>query len=241
MNVAVRNPTTHFKNRGFRGPSPRAPAPVVADRARPDPRARRRLKHTSVRAPASPSSPRSSSSSRRSSSSIVSLLIWPFRMLWRADDGRAAAARIDHPADRRRPRRTGPEADRPVHEGRPAAELQQARRERMLPAAADHVPVGVAGRVVVVQHRHASGAPQHLRFPRPRPAHVPAAAVLDPHRQGRAVPAARAATAFRCTSRSCGSSGSRSRSGRSSASTASGARCCACRSRFRRISSTAPS
>ncbi len=54
---------------------------------------------------------------------IASLLIWPFRALWRVARGQTAAARVDQAADRRRPRRPGSEADRSVHEGRHPAEL----------------------------------------------------------------------------------------------------------------------
>ena len=53
--------------------------------------------------------------------------------------------------------------------------------------AEDHVSVGVAGGVVVVQHGHAAGTAQHLRFPRPRSAHVPASAVIGVPRQRHAV------------------------------------------------------
>ena len=90
-------------------------------------------------------------------------------------------------ADRDRLRRPGSRAHRSLHGRRPAAQLRPARRHRRLPAAADHLPGAVAGGVVVVQHRHAPGPPQHLRLPRSRSPHLPAAAVLDPHRQGRAL------------------------------------------------------
>ena len=126
---------------------------------------------------------------------IASLLVWPFGAL--ATGSRAArAARRHQAAHHRRPRRTGSAADRSVHGRGPAAELRGWRR-RELPAAEDDVPLGVAGRVVVVQHRHEPGATQHLRFPRSRSAHLPADAVVDAHRQGRAVSVDSDATGFR--------------------------------------------
>ena len=160
--------------------------------------------------------------------------------------GWCAAARpprvADRPADRRRLRRPGPGAHRSVHGARACC-----RTSRSSPPLARYrrlqttYPVALAGGVVVVQHRHTPGAPQHLRFPRPRPPHLPAAAVVDPHRQGRAVLPARQVPDPAAPPRAAPTCGARSRSGRCSASTASGARSCACRSRSRRIASTAPS
>ena len=138
-------------------------------------------------------------------------------------------------------RRPGSGADRSVHEGGLLPNFSALAKHGLLPPAADDVPVGVAGGVVVVQHRHAPGAAQHLRLPRSRPAHLPADAVVDAHRQGRAVPAARPLPHSAASGPSCACCASRSRSGRSSASTASGARSCACRSPFRPTASTAPS
>ena len=107
---------------------------------------------------------------------LASLLFWPFRMLWRRLRGGAPPrARI-----RRLVivglRRPGSRAHRSVHGGRAPAQLQGTQGDGRVSPAADDVPVGVAGRLVVVQHGHAAGPPQHLRFHRSRSAHVPARA-----------------------------------------------------------------
>ena len=104
---------------------------------------------------------------------------------------RAPPRGLDLAPDRRRPRRPGSGADRSVHAEGMLPNFSALAAERQLPAARHHVPVGVAGGVVVVQHGHEPGAPQHLRFPRSRSAHLPADAVVGADRQGRSVPEAR--------------------------------------------------
>ena len=59
-----------------------------------------------------------------------SLLFWPFRALLRVAQRDDGSARAHQAADRRRPRRPGPEADRSLHAGRPAAELSTAGARR---------------------------------------------------------------------------------------------------------------
>ena len=88
---------------------------------------------------------------------LASLLFWPFRMLWRRLRGGAPPrARIRRLVivgfDGQDPELT----DRFMEEGL-LPNFKRARGDGLLPPAADDVPVGVAGRVVVVQHRHASG------------------------------------------------------------------------------------
>ena len=119
-----------------------------------------------------------------------SVLAWPFRALWRADPpARGPPKAAIAPLDRRRLRRPGSGAHRSVHARGHAAQLRALAAKGSYRRLQTTYPGAVAGGLVVVQHRHASGAPQHLRFPRSRSPHLPADAVVDPHRQGRAVPA----------------------------------------------------
>ena len=97
---------------------------------------------------------------------LASLLFWPFRLLWRRlRGGRPPQARIKRLVivglDGQDPMLT----DQFMARGR-AAELQEAGREGVVPPAADDVPVGLAGGVVVVQHGHAPATAQHLRLSR---------------------------------------------------------------------------
>ena len=172
---------------------------------------------------------------------ILSILFWPFRALWRLLRGkRAPRAAIERliivGLDGQDPKLT----DRFMREGllpnfKKLAKAGSYRRLRTtFPAVS---PVAWSS------FSTGTNPARHNIFDfldRDRRTYLP---VLSSTRIGqrRAVPDASAATGFRWSGRSCGCCGSRSRSGPSSASTASGARSCACRSRFRRIASTARS
>ena len=167
---------------------------------------------------------------------------WPFRRAVAAAcaaagrRGRDPAARSSSGFDGQDPKLT----DRFMAEGQ-LPNFEKLARDGLLPPAADDVPVGLAGRVVVVQHRDATrrgttsstsstatGARTCRGCRRRASARSSASSGSD-------------GSGFRSSGRSCGCCASRSRSGRFSASTASGARSCACRSRFRRTASTARS
>ena len=117
---------------------------------------------------------------------FLSLLVWPFRMLWRMlrrrGRGRAQIRRfIVVGLDGQDPRIT----DRLMAAGQ-APQLQAARRPGRLLAAADRVPVALAGGVVVVLDRHQPGDAQHLRLRRARQEDLSAEAGVDRDRQARA-------------------------------------------------------
>ena len=66
---------------------------------------------------------------------FLTLLAWPFRVMWRAITGVRAAEGLDLAPDRRRSRRPGSQAHRSVHARGHPAQLQRACRERQLPPA----------------------------------------------------------------------------------------------------------
>ena len=119
---------------------------------------------------------------------VFSLLLLPFRMLWRA---------------LRRKKRLTPWVKRLVIVGLDGQDPQLTERfmkEGKLPnfsklaemgcysPAPDDLPVALAHRLVQLRHRHRSRQAQHLRLPEPGPADVPAGAVLGPHRRRGALP-----------------------------------------------------
>ena len=114
---------------------------------------------------------------------LVALLRWPFRLVWRAVRAGQAGASADPAADRHRLRRPGAVADRSLSQGREAAAFRGAGEGRVLSPVEDDQSAGLAGGVVVVQHGHESGPPQHLRLPRSRSAQLSAAAVVDADRK----------------------------------------------------------
>ena len=174
---------------------------------------------------------------------IASLLVWPFRALWRLltrEDARRAP-RIERlivvGLDGQ-----DPEAHRSVHAGRAAAELQAAGAQRAATAGCAR-PSRRSRRWRGRRSAPARIPARHNIFDfldRDRRTYLP---MLSSTRIGkvRAVPQARPLPDSARTARAAAAAASRSRSGRSSASTASGARSCACRSRFRPTVSTARS
>ena len=136
---------------------------------------------TSAPAPASRCSRRSSWCSSPLLVVVASVLAWPFRALWRlvrgngppqAPIGRLIVVGFDG---------QDPGAHRSVHEAKACCRTSRGSpRTGALSPAADDLSVDVAGGVVVVQHRHPPGAPQHLRLPRSRSPHLSAACCRRP-------------------------------------------------------------
>ena len=173
---------------------------------------------------------------------LFSLLVWPFRLLWRAPSRAAAQQARGSSASSSWASTARTRAHRPLHGRR-----QAARTSRSWPGWAatsgcgTTYPVALAGGLVVLQHRHQSRQAQHLRLPRPRPANVPAA--CSPRLTSASVERFLKLGRYRIPLEKPELRLLRksSRSGRSSASTTSGARCCAFRSRSRPTASTARS
>ncbi len=118
----------------------------------------------------------------------VSLLAWPFRMLWRTIRRRSRSKPLIRRLivvgfDGQEPRIT----ERLMAEGRMPNFSKLAGDGRLQPSAFD-LSVHHPGRVVVLHHRYQPRQAQHLRFPRPRSPHLPAAAVVDRDRLGRPGP-----------------------------------------------------
>ena len=121
-------------------------------------------------------------------------------------------------------RRAGPGADRAAHGRGRAAALRAAPRPGRLPAAPDHAPGRVAGRLVVVPDRLQPRQAPHLRLPHPQPPVAPAGALLG---AGGAAAAGRygwGRSAWPSAGRASARAAAASRSGRRWATTASPAR-----------------
>ena len=171
---------------------------------------------------------------------ILSILFWPFRLLWRLARGKKRAARCDRSAGHYRVRRPGSEPDRSLHARGVAAELQEVDEIRQLPPAADYLPGDLAGCVVLLQHWHSPRAPQHLRLSRSGSAHLPAGPFLVARGTGAPV------SAFWPLSDSAGTARAAAAAEVEAVLGDPGRAphldtCCACRSRFRRTVSTARS
>ncbi len=132
---------------------------------------------------------------------IGSLLIWPFRTVWRLVRYGRGQGGAHRPARDRRPRRPGPEHHGPSPGRRAPPQLRDARPPGELPSHPDHLSARVARRVVHLRHGRDTGQAQHLRFPRPRPPHVSAPAVVDRHRHDDSRVEDSAGTGFRSGSR----------------------------------------
>ena len=146
----------------------------------------------------------------------------------------------DLTAHRRRPRRPGSRAHRPVHARRHPAELQRAGGEGSYRRLKTTFPV--VSPVAWSSFSTGSHPARHNIFDfldRDRRTYLP---VLSSARVGKVERFLEIGTLSDSAANgpSCGCCASRNRSGRFSASIASGAPCCACPSRFRRIAFTAP-